>query len=133
MKNWTGLLLLAAAAWLVAVALAQRRRVRAARREALARGESTADATLHPSLAMLGGILPPLVMLGLAIVAAQIVVAYVVMDGGRIFSLFDLCGFLALLAAYALWLIIKTQYREPAIAVAPRAAQGEAMPPPQAR
>ena len=112
MRNWTGLLLLAAAVWLIHMSLGQRRRVQTARRAAAERGESAEPATLHPSLAMLGDILPPLVMLALAIVAAQIVLAYVVMGGGRLFSLFDLVAFLLLLAAYAFWMIVKTQYRE---------------------
>ncbi len=40
--------------------------------------------------------------------------AYLVMGGGRLFSVFDLVAFLLLLAAYGFWMIVKTQYRETA-------------------
>jgi len=108
MRHWTGVALVVAAAWLVRAALRQRNRVRAA----AVRDTSAQAHALHPSLAMLGDILPPLILLALAVVAAQIVLAYAVLGAGRLFSLLDLGGFLALLAAYAFWMIVKTQYRE---------------------
>jgi hypothetical protein len=68
---------------------------------------------------MLGDIVPPLVVTALVFVAIKMSFAYVVLDGGRYFSLLDLGGFLFLLAAYGAWLVLNTRYRELTGAVAP--------------
>jgi hypothetical protein len=126
MRNWIGVALLAIAVWLVYAGLAQRSRVLAARRQAAARGEPDADGALHPSLAMLGDIVPPLMIALLVFAGLKATFAYLVMDGGRYLSLLDLGGFLLVLAAYGTWLILKTRYREVGRRPAPVAHRPEA-------
>jgi hypothetical protein len=109
--HWAGIAMLAAGIWLLRSALLRRARVRAAVREAAARGESPAPAPpLHPSLALIGGIMPPIISFGLVVAGAQVVLAYVVTGGGG-FSLLDLAGFLFLLVAYDVWVRFRTRYR----------------------
>jgi hypothetical protein len=110
MAYWTGLVLFAAGAWLLRSALARRARVRAA----LARGDTTAP-PLHPSLALMGDIMPPVISFGLVVAGAQVVLAYV-MTGGGGFALPDLAGFLFLLLAYDVWVRTRTRYRPPTAA-----------------
>ncbi|WP_043360902.1 hypothetical protein [Belnapia sp. F-4-1] len=108
MRNLPGILMLAGAAWLVWSALGRRRRAQ----DAAARGE--APPALHPSLEMMGGIMPPLVNLGLVIAGSQVAFAFWLTSGAGIFGPLDLIGFLALLAAYGHWLGTKARHRLPA-------------------
>lgn len=108
MRNLPGILMLAGAAWLVWSALGRRRSAQ----QAAARGE--APPALHPSLELMGGIMPPLVNLGLAIAGGQVAFAFWLTNGAGIFGPLDLAGFLALLAAYGYWLATKTRHRLPA-------------------
>ncbi len=112
MRNLLGFPLLAFGIWFIYSALAQRRRVLARRAQVAALGESDAAAPLHPSLATLGDVMPPLVILGLGFVAAKASLAYFVMDLSHVLSLFDLAGFLILLTGYGTWFVFKTTYRE---------------------
>jgi hypothetical protein len=118
MKYWPGLVMIAIAAWLVYSAMAQRARVLALRREAAARGGEGLSDSLNPGLAILGDIVPPLILTGLAIIGIKMTIAYAVLDAGRIFSLVDLGGFLLLLAGYGTWLVLKTRYREVGLSMA---------------
>lgn len=122
MRYWTGVLFFAIGAWLLYAAFTQRRRVLAARREAAVRAAADPAGTLHPSLAMLGHIFPPLVIAGLVYVGIKTTLVYVVLQGQRVFSLFDLAGFLFVLAAYGTWLLLKSRYSESGRPVVPVAA-----------
>ena len=56
---------------------------------------------LHPSLAGMAEMGPPVILFGLVVAAAQVVLAFIATEGGRgAFSAFDLAGFLALLVGY---------------------------------
>jgi hypothetical protein len=118
------LALFAGAALLLRSALARRARVLEARAAGRAAPEPSA------SLATLGNALPPLVVMALAFVGAKTSLAFFAFGGSRVLSLFDLAGFLALLAAYGTSLVFATRYREPAVpAAAPaRALAGEPAP-----
>lgn len=105
MRNIAGIVLLLAAAWFIWAGIARRRQsmsLAADGREAPQR---------HPSLAILGEIGPSIVNFMLVVAALQVGAAFLVSDGGGIFSLFDLAGFLLLLAAYGFWVTMKSRYR----------------------
>jgi hypothetical protein len=112
MRNWTGAGLLVIAAWLLSSGLAHRRRVLVARRRSAIFDEPGASRPLDGQLATFGAIVRPIIILGLGYFALKVTVVYVLLDGSRFFSLFDLAGLLIFLAAYAAWLFLKTSYRE---------------------
>ena len=105
MRNLFGIAMLVVAGWLVWSAMARRNRIIAS----VARGET--GPALHPSLAMMAGIVPPLVNIGLAIAGGQVAFAFWLTGGAGVFGLLDLIGFLALLAGYGVWLTLKSRYR----------------------
>lgn len=98
MTYWIGLLTIAVGGWLLISARIHRAR------QALGSGAETT----HPSLAFVGSVFPPFIIAGLAFTGLKTVAAFVILDGGEVFSLFDLAGFLFLLAAFAYWLVIRT-------------------------
>jgi hypothetical protein len=100
-----GLLCFAGGAWLLWSAYARRRR-------AVAAGPLSAPA-LHPSLQVLGDAMPPIIVLALIIVGAKMALAFAVTDAGQYLSLFDLAGFLFLLAGYGTSVVFRSRYREP--------------------
>lgn len=106
-RHVAGAIFLAAGAALIVSAMTRRTRALAAARDPLA----PKPPPLHPSLAMMGEIVPPLVIFGLVIAGAQVVLAFWMTDGGGVFSLFDLLGFLFLLVAYGIWIKAKTRFR----------------------
>jgi hypothetical protein len=63
------------------------------------------------SLAAFGAILRPLILCAVGYFAVKVILAYLLLDRGRYFSLFDLGGLLFLLAAYA-WRVLQTGYRK---------------------
>ncbi len=63
------------------------------------------------SLAILGDIMPPLIIIGLGLAGLEVILAYVMIDPSRWFSLFDLFGVLYLLLTYGIWMTLKTRYR----------------------
>ena len=73
--------------------------------------DAPSDATEENRLAVLGDVMPPLIMLALGIAALEIVLAYVVIGDNPYFSLFDLCGVLFAIASYGVWMRIRTRYR----------------------
>ena len=84
----------------------------ARRRQALALAASGVEAPQrHPSLAILGEIGPSIVNFMLVVAALQISLAFVVSDGGGVFSWLDLAGFLVLLGAYGFWVTMKSRHR----------------------
>jgi hypothetical protein len=109
LANWAGIAMFAAGALLIWSALSRRARVRAA----AARGEAAAP--LHPSLVVMGDIMPPIITFGLIVAGVQVVLAYYA-TGGAGFTLVDVAGFLFLLVAYDVWVRIRTRYRPPAAA-----------------
>lgn len=109
----TGAVFLAAGIALVGSAMSRRARALAAARDPSA----PKLPPLHPSLALMGDIVPPLVIFGLVVAGAQVALAFWITGGGGVFSVFDLLGFLFLLAAYGIWIKAKTKFR---LAPAPR-------------
>lgn len=120
MRYIVGLLCFAGGAWLLASAFARKRR-------SLAVGPLSAP-PLHPSLQMLGDVMPPLVVLGLIIIGGKMTLAFFVADAGRYLSLVDLGGFLFLLAGYGVSVVYRTRYRL-APAVVPASSAGRAAAP----
>ncbi|TQF76222.1 hypothetical protein FK498_18955, partial [Elioraea sp. Yellowstone] len=128
MQDIAGVILFAAGAALVWRALARRDRIRAEARRRAAAGMADPRAGLHPSLAVIGEVAPPLMIGGLAIVALKLVLAYAMTGAARWFSLLDLAGLLFLLASWSVWLVLRTRHpafpppAEPAAAAAAAAA-----------
>lgn len=106
MSYGIGCVFLIGACWLLWSGLAHRRQVRGAARQ------NAASPTLHPSLAALRDFLPTLIIFGLGLVGLKVTVLYALLGGGGLISLFDLIGFLLLLAAYGVWLHFSTRYRQ---------------------
>ena len=106
--NWVGLLSFCAGAWLIGAALLRRRRVVAAARNR----QGAATSSLHPSLARIRRAFRPIVLAVLAYVGIKATLAYFTFDAGRFFSVFDLAGFLFLLAAYGTWIVLRMKYRD---------------------
>ena len=104
MRYWIGGLFFGVAAWLIVAGLAQRRR-------ALAAGWREPESVPPRSLEALGYIMRPIILFALAVVGLKSAFAYWVLDAGRYLSVVDLGGFLALLAGYGTWLVMKTTYR----------------------
>lgn len=105
LRHWAGVAMMLAGVWLIRLAVFRRRRAR----EAAECGETPAPP--HPSLAPLADIGPPVVIFGLVVAGGQVVLAYLVTDGGGMFSAVDLAGFLFLLFAYGVWQKIKVAHR----------------------
>ena len=104
-RHVLGAVCFAAAAYLIWSALGRRR---------LAREQAAAGITpppLHPSLSLMADFGPPLIIFGLVVAGGQTVVAFLLTDGGGVFSRFDLAGFVALLVAYGVWVKVKGRYR----------------------
>ena len=92
--------------WLVWLAVLRRRHAK----EAAARGDGPPP-ELHPSLAPLADIGPPIIIFGLVVAGGQAAVTFLVTGGAGVFSLFDLAGFLFLLFGYGVWVKAKVAYR----------------------
>lgn len=119
MRYWLGLGFMAAALWLLREGLAHRGRIVAARQES--RPDGALDAPESP-LTAFGEIVRPLIYAALGYLAIKTSFAYAMLDAGRYLSLFDLGGFLFLLASYGVWLSLKTRYRALVAAAAPAKA-----------
>jgi hypothetical protein len=109
--NLAGVVMAAAGLWLGAQAFTRRRRVIAESRRRQAAGEPETGPPQHRSLQMLGAIGPGIVQFGLCIAGGQVVLAYLITEGSGVFTLFDLAGFLFLLAAYGWWISVRARYR----------------------
>ena len=105
MRNLAGPAFALVAAWFIWAGVQRRRRALA-----LTAGGAEAPAR-HPSLALLGEIGPSVVNFMLVIAAIQVAAAFLVSDGGGIFSVLDLAGFLLMLAAYGFWVTMKSRHR----------------------
>ncbi len=109
MRYWIGGTLFVAAAWLVFAALAHRRRV-------LAAGWREVEQVSAGSLWVFGEIMRPIVLFALAYLAVKSVLVYWMLEAERYLSLFDVAGFLAVLAGYGTWFVMKTKYSLSALA-----------------
>jgi len=118
MAYWIGVGFALAAIWFARAAVRHRAHVKAELSRMLERGQTPAK--LHGSLEILADAAPAIVSLFLFCAGALTVVAFFAVGAQRVFSLFDLGGYLTFLVAYGYWLNIKTTYRliEPAGAVA---------------
>ncbi len=106
-RHLAGVVLFALAAWLVWAAW----RRKAALQDAARAGAAPA-ATLHRSLATLAELGPPLLLFGLAAGGLEVTLAFFLTgEGGGVFSVLDLLGFLALLAAWGHWVVLRSRYR----------------------
>jgi len=131
MQNLIGPPLLLVAAAILWSAYARRRRILTAERAIAAAGLPDPRPPLHPSLVVIGDVVPPLMIGGLVFLGLKLTLAYAVAGDALGVGLLDLGGALALLAAYGVWLRWKTQHRPmpegwvmPAVATAaPRAAE----------
>jgi hypothetical protein len=125
MRNLLGAVLLLATAVFLVRAWALRRRVLASVGAAeLARRRAAALADPR-SLSAFGEIARPLVLGGLGWLALKSTLVYVMLDGERVLSRFDLAGFLALLAAYGLWFSARAAYWVPEPVASSGAAPGD--------
>lgn len=105
-RHWAGAAMAVAGLWLIRLAVLRRRRAA----EAVARGET--PPALHPSLAPLADMGPPIIIFGLVVAGGQAVLAFLATDGGGgLFSLFDLAGLLVLLFGYGVWVKTKVAHR----------------------
>jgi hypothetical protein len=66
---------------------------------------------INPSLRAIADIASPIMLLGLIIAGVQVAIAFVITDGGGIFSALDLVGFLLLLLGYGFWFHTRTMFR----------------------
>ena len=105
LRHWAGAAMTVAGAYLIWLAVLRRRRAA----EAAARGER--PPALHESLVIMADVGPPIVIFGLVVAGGQAAVAFLLTEGGGVFSLFDLAGFLFLLFAYGVWLKVKVAHR----------------------
>lgn len=111
MRHLTGVILFFSGCALIWAAIARRNGILAEQRRREAAGLPDPRADLHPSLAMLGDVVPPLMIGALVVMALKLVLAYAMTGAERWFSLVDLAGFLFLIGAWCAWLVLKTRYR----------------------
>ncbi|MCS6854693.1 MAG: hypothetical protein NZ523_08075 [Elioraea sp.] len=134
MQNLIGPPLLFLAAAIVWFAYARRRKILLAERAIAAAGLPDPRPPLHPSLVVIGDVVPPLMIGGLVFLGLKLTLAYAVAGEALGVGLLDLAGALSLLAAYGVWLKWKTQHRPmpegwsmPAVTAAP-AQLGKPLP-----
>lgn len=126
MRNLLGAVLMLATAIFLVRARALRRGVLASVGAAELARRRTAALADPRSLSAFGEIARPLVLIGLGWLALKAALAYVMLDGERVLSRFDLAGFLALLAAYGVWFSARAAYWVPEQLPSSEAAPGGA-------
>lgn len=104
-RHLMGAGLLAAAGWFLWSAQNRRRQAEEASRAGMQ------PPPLHPSLVLMADLGPSIIVFGLVVAGGQVALAFWLTRGGGVFSLFDLAGFVALLAAYGAWVKARTKYR----------------------
>lgn len=125
---FVGAVMFAVGLWLLYRAFAQKKRVLAVRAEIAASDGRLVEPEIHQSLKTVGAIFPGIAVWFVAFVAVKGTVGYLLLDGGKVLSPFDLAGFLFLLAGYSVWLTMTSKYREirpQAVAVPATAGAGE--------
>jgi hypothetical protein len=111
MRHLIGLALFAAGFALIWLAVRRRNGILAELRRLETAGEPDPRPGLHPSLAVLGDVVPPLMIGALAVMALKLLLAYAMTGADRWFSLVDVAGFLFLLGAWSTWFVLKARYR----------------------
>lgn len=108
MENLIGAAMVAFGGWLLWTAAQRRQRVIAAGGPV----EMTGGSVASQQLAMMGHIMPPIIIGFLIFAGLKAILAYTAFGLSRHISLFDLGAFLFLLASYGTWLVVMTKYRE---------------------
>lgn len=117
MKGWIGAIVLPFALYMMGMAYERWQRVRSARAALPQEAELTGDDSTNPfSLAGIGEMVLPLVLVALAFSAFACVAIYRMVDGGRVMTLFDLGAVLFTIAAYGSNLTVKVKCRMPKLA-----------------
>lgn len=117
MKYWIGSLLGAYGLYLLIAAQGHRSQILAARSEAIRLNRIQAKPIDPHSVAALGEMVAPMVMIALAWLTLKLCFAYYWLNTNGTLSPLDLAGTLVLLVGYATWLNAKTKYRMPDIAL----------------
>lgn len=115
MKYWIGSMLGAYGLYLLIAAQAHRTRIMAARSEAIHFNRLQTRPIEPHSVAALGEMVAPMVMIALAWLTLKLCFAYYWLNTKDLLSLLDLAGTLILIAGYASWLSAKTKYRLPGL------------------
>ena len=114
MKYWIGAILLPFALYMIATAYQRWQRVARAHAALPPGAEMTGDDNTNPfSLAGIGEMVLPIVLAALVFSALTCVAIYVMVDGGRVMTLFDLGAVLLTIAAYGLDFTTKVKCRMP--------------------
>ncbi len=112
MQYMIGIILICVGTWMLVSALNQKKRVLETRMSRENQNLGLETRPTHPSMQMMGDILPPLIRFGLGTLGFMFVILYLVMDESKYFTLFDLAGLLYMLTAYGVWITLTTSYRE---------------------
>lgn len=113
MKYWIGSLLGAYGLYLLVAAQAHRTRIVKARLEAIRLNRSQPKPIDPHSVAALGEMVAPMVMIALAWLTLKLCFAYYWLNTNGLLSPLDLAGTIVLIVGYATWLNAKTKYRMP--------------------
>ena len=112
MQYMIGTILFFIGIWMLMSALGQRKRVLETRQSRVQQNLGLETVPTHPSMQMMGDMLPPLIRFGLGTMGIMFVILYLVMDKSKYFTLFDLTGVLFMLTSYGVWITLTTTYRE---------------------
>ncbi|MFN3231247.1 MAG: hypothetical protein ACE363_03685 [Alphaproteobacteria bacterium] len=118
MHYWLGIPMLVAAAWFVRDALIHRAKARAAGQR-----PEEMPAPVNESLAAARDIFPPIMIGALVYAGLKACLAFAMFNASEILSIVDLGGFLALLASYGTWLVLRTRYRDATVVPVPVEAE----------
>ena len=121
MTYWIGAILGSCGIYLLMAARAHRARIRTARAEAMRLGRPVEMPIAADSVAALGEMATPLVIIALGWFTLKICVAFYILQPVAYFTLFDLAGTLVLVGGYASWLVAKSRYRMPDLRAQPEA------------
>lgn len=122
---WIGLGCLALAGTLFFLAFRRRSRALAVR-AAARRTEADERAALSPNIAIMRDVAPGLINLFLGFIGLKTFLMWLAMDRGAIFSVIDITGLLALLAAYGTWFTMRTRYSDLVFKTVPQPKRAQA-------
>jgi Ca2+/Na+ antiporter len=111
MSFWIGLICLAVGLGFILNARAHKKAALAERARRKVETGEDAPAKLHPSLEVMADVGPALVGVFLFMTGLMSTAAFMALPRVAWFSLLDLAGFLALLAAYGHWISVCSEYR----------------------
>lgn len=123
MQYMVGTILTIVGVWMLISALGQRKRVLEIRQSRVDHNLGLETKPTHPSMQMMGDMLPPLIRFGLGTLGIMFIILYLVMDQSKYFTLFDLTGILFMLTSYGVWITLTTKYREVEYVSAKEASQ----------